>query len=289
MSTKEKAFKFLFDNFPGMKISFFGEGWTSVAFLVGDYIFRFAKEPEYLEKYKTAAKVISLVRPSLDIPISGITIVEGQDLIYTSHHYLRGNHWSQDEFAKLPADKQDAFVSDCARFLYKMHSMKIDPFTNDKSGKKPKTPNVVPFDVLENLMDGRIPKEDLKKIYKKYEDIAGLPANGDKVLLHGDFKGTNAVVNDDYRLIGVFDFENAKVGERASEFKYFYSPKNSMFLEKLLAEYKKLSGIEIDVQRLRDLCLRDCINGMKNIGRESLDDIRKSALDSRAERLLRFV
>ncbi len=139
-----------------------------------------------------------------------------------------------------------------------------------------------------SLIGDRIPKNIFDSIYDKYLDVVDLTPSVDRCVCHNDFKGTNTVVDDTGRLAGVFDFVNANISDREAEFKYFYNPNKPNFLNKMLREYERVSGIKIDIERIKSLCLRDNFNGMRNLNAPHLESIRENAVDTRIKRMLYF-
>ena len=287
---KDTLWNFLKDRFPDADISFFGEGWTSLAFLIDRKILRFPKKESVLKRYEREIRILDLLRPFTDTPIPAPRMVTDGPFCYVEHECLPGKYWGFAEFESLPASTQDVLASDCAAFLYQVHSVNFDlakrVIVETKIGPTPVDP--VPKDVILGILGDRIPKDTFDAIYDKYLDVVDLPPGTDYCVCHNDFKGTNTVIDDRHRLCGVFDFVNANISERAAEFKYFYNPKYPTFLEKMLWAYEKISGIRIDIDRIKALCLRDTFNGMRNLGAPHLESIRESALKTRVQRMLYF-
>ena len=123
---KDTILDFLQTNFPNANISFFGEGWTSLAFLVDNKIIRFPKKESVLKRYEREIQILNLLRPFTDTPIPSPNMVKDSPICYIEHVCLPGRYWSISEFESLPEPYQDILVSDCSAFLYQVHSIDLD-------------------------------------------------------------------------------------------------------------------------------------------------------------------
>ena len=287
---KDLIANFLETKFPNADIRFFGEGWTSTAFAVNDEIFRFPKTEPVLKRYEREIRILSMVRPFTDTPIPDPRMIMDEVFPYVVHKLLPGVHWSVSEFDSMSPELQDCLVKDCAAFLFQLHSIDLKAakkiVAETKIGKTITEP--VSKEEIKAIIGDRIAPNTLDYIYDQYLEVNDIKSTDDICVLHKDFKGTNTVIDDSGRLAGVFDFVNSNIGERASEFRYFYNPKKPAFLTKMIDEYERISGIRIDMNRIKILCLRDNINGMRNLGMPHLESVRDSAIKSRVERMMFF-
>jgi aminoglycoside phosphotransferase (APT) family kinase protein len=289
---KDDIILYLRKKYPASDIRFFGEGWTSAAFAVDDSILRFPKVREFIGNYEKEIGILSLVRPFTDTPIPSPVIVSDEKYPHAKHKLLPGAHWDLYEFEAMPAGVQDALAKDSAAFLWQVHSIDLNlarPIMERASAARvhARKEPLQKRDIW-SLMDGYIPANIFDSIWDKYMEIRDVAVEGGPVVIHGDFKGTNTVIDSDGRLAGVFDFVNAKIVPREYEFKYFYNPSAPSFWRKFSEEYKKLSGMEIDVEKMKILCLRHNMEGMRRLGDSSLDSIRDDALKQRARRMMFF-
>ena len=74
----------------------------------------------------------------------------------------------------------------------------------------------------------------------------------DCTFLHGDLGSHNLVVDDDRRISGLFDFEEACFGDRHHEFRWLPSFGED-FMARALATYRQRTGALVDVERVRRL------------------------------------
>jgi len=287
---KDALFRFLTRRFKNSEISLFGEGWTSIAFAVDNRVLRFPKNEDVIKRYQREIRILDLLRPMTDTPIPRPGIVLDDLYPYVIHEIVPGHYWSFKSFQEMPESMQRALARDCAAFLYQIHSVDLARakpiIAETKIGPTPSEP--VPREKLLNLIGNRLPRAVFDNIYDKYLDLRQMPSNGDYCVLHLDFKGTNSILDDSGRLAGVFDFVNTNIKERTQEFRYFYNPNCPAFLSQILDAYEDVSGIRIDINRIKALGLCSNIDGMRNMSPARLGDIFPSALDSRIERMCRF-
>lgn len=106
----------------------------------------------------------------------------------------------------------------------------------------------------------------------------------DPVVLHKDFAGKNSLIDNNFRLSGVFDFGNTAIGDRCREFSFLYDLQYPSFLRKLLTAYQNISNIKIEMNDLKDYLLRSAINSLPELYDNALLSIKDQALDSRVKR-----
>ena len=269
IDTKKSAEQFLINNFPAQKIVVLGEGRHSFAFLVEDYVFRFPRDAKHVKKYKRSAHVLSLLRPVVGTLVPDLMVVQDNNgIVYSSHKMIPGNYWTPDDLNIVPARVQNLLARDYAKFLYAVHSVRLDSFAQKNKSDLP----VMTRERMRELADNKIPKDKLDKIYERYRSVVAAPRGGDIVLLHADLSGKNSVVDDNFRLAGVFDFDNSALGERAWDFIRFYKPGSMTLLNKILREYGKISGVAFDMEQVADACLWDAVNSARDIGKAGTDE-----------------
>ncbi len=288
---KGALFRFLSRRFKNARIDLFGEGYTSIAFSVDDKVLRFPKREDIIKRYVREIRILDLLRPMTDTPIPEPKIVLDDLYPYVVHKIIPGRHWSFAEFQDMDDAAQRNLARDCAAFLHQVHSVDLSLakpiITETKIGVTPAEP--VPRETLLRLIGDRLSRATIDNLYDKYLDFSQMPSTNDYCVMHLDFSGTNTILDEAGRLAGVFDFVNANIKERPMEFRFFYNPKYPAFLTRVLDAYEDVCGIRVDTMRIRALCLCGTIDGMRNMSPQRQGDIFQSALDSRIERLLRFV
>ena len=239
---------FLETQFPNSKIEFIGEGWSSTAFIVDDKIIRFPKGQ--IEEYKKEAAITNAVRNQVNVEIPEITIVEDQQYPYAIHKILPGKTWNIREVKKLDTKTRNLLIKDIAEFLHSVHQIKNIP------GLIAEKPNIIAFQDIEPFIKNHFSQNEISKLYKEYE-TANARNIKDITFIHGDFSGYNSLVDENHRLIGVFDWVNCSFGERTIDFHRFYNAPD--FLKDISKEYENLSGISIDIERIREIRLIDAL------------------------------
>ncbi|HNY25599.1 MAG TPA: aminoglycoside phosphotransferase family protein [Alphaproteobacteria bacterium] len=282
---KEDVITYLTEKFTDSNVLFIGEGWTSLAFLIDDNIFRF---PKYsIEWYLREVEILSVVKKYIKIQIPDIKIITDGNYCYSVHKSILGHHWSLDEYTSLESNLKRNFVTDCANFLFDLHSIPLSEFKNIRSKPCLIPPKFRQKDEIYPLLLTYIPLEILNIIYDKYR-IACDKCVPDPVFLHKDFEGKNSVVNEDYRLTGIFDFGNSDIGDRTREFAFLYNPEYPEFLNDLLIYYNKISGTQIKLQDVQNYMLRSIINSMPELYDPELESIRDEVVEKRCKKIMFF-
>lgn len=254
---KQILSEFLAEQFPDAKIEFADEGWGSIAFWVDDNVVRFPKKG--IENYIRESQIMDVVRGKLSQPIPKISIVTDARFPYSIHKKLTGNSWDIEKIENLAPPVRNQFIRDCAEFLASVHAIDTDEIKNNVQNLDGENVPKVTLAQLESYLDGEFSTDEIHALYAKYEKIFN-QENKDLVFVHTDFRGANSVVNDEFRLIGVFDWGNANIGTRAGEFQAMYKPEYTQFMNDLLHEYAMQSGVSVDINDVKDsmLCTTVC-------------------------------
>ncbi len=284
---KNILLNFLEEKYTSAKIKFAEEGWGSIAFIVDDKIHRFPKGN--VSVYKAEEIITNLVRPYIDIDVPKITVYEDFEYKYATHKMLMGRGWKIDEVNKLPADKKQNFFKTSAKFLSDIHKIdigmakKIYPVLGEtKFG-------LIPSNEIFSFLKPYFTDNQLDTIYKKYKSAHEQKPTS-IVLLHKDFSGSNSLVDDDFKLTGVFDWCNSDFGEREYEFHRLYNPTNNDFLINLLNEYTKITGVHINMNRVIEISLMDTIGAAHYVNfTESLKDMKENEMKWIVDKLKWFL
>ncbi|MCL2629640.1 MAG: aminoglycoside phosphotransferase family protein [Alphaproteobacteria bacterium] len=251
---KETIEIFLAREFPNYNIEFIGQGWWSLAFRVENSIFRFPKDVRMgIEIYEFEQYATDFIRDKISFQVPAIEIVKGTEYTYGKHKRIAGDTWYDSDFVKgLPSGTYNNLVKSCAKFMHELHQINIA----EAQEHIPKLGQVkfleVPFDALNKGLQGHFSADEIKTIYAKYERFKSREAK-DLVLLHRDFQGSNSVMDKDGNIVGVFDWANFHIGERANEFYKFFKPGLEKFLDDLIDAYESISGIRADIERIKEI------------------------------------
>ena len=169
------------------------------------------------ERYKTLFPFLQKQNLGVKTPREcEVLTVDGE--MYGVMDRFFGHGHSPDRFAKATKFQQDRFVDQMANFFFKVHSIPTDTLPDCRDFGK----------------DGYNP-------YFKYDHSE--PYNGgEPVFLHSDVNYSNFLVDDDYNLHAVFDWDAVCVGPRVAEFCTFVYCKDLPMLPRVLEKYNKLAG-----------------------------------------------
>lgn len=240
--------------FPDACVQCIGEGWSSIAFCVNDKIIRIPKVN--IEQYKKEVKLLDFLQGKLSIQIPHPYLVEGE-LRYAIHTKITGKSWSIKTYNALSEQVQNDFCYEIANFFYELHQIPVSDIIDVIPEKDLKSYSLCPREIMYSDLKSIFSESDVNKIYDFCYDTYSLKT--DPVLLHKDFWEANSLVDDDHHLMGVFDFANACLGDRAWDFRTLYHPQYLSLLEKVISFYEKLSGFKIDLHYLEALDKADCL------------------------------
>jgi|GEM_PF-2990066 len=171
-------------------------------------------------RYKTLFPFLQKQNLGVNTP-KDIEVIECDGEFYGVMERFFGHGHSPERFSKATKSQQDNFVKQVAEFFYKLHSISI--------GTLPKDRDYVP--------------------YFRYDKTKPYHQCGD-VFLHADFNYSNFLVDDDYNLHAVFDWDPCCVGPRIAEFCTFIYCKDLSMLPLVLTEYNKIAGTSITTDQV---------------------------------------
>ena len=247
-------------------IEFLGKGWSSEAYGAEfdgkDCIIRVpALGGSGISTYLTEHAILEFIADKIkSVRIPKTYICRSDDLIYVVHEKIAGNQFDVNSFEKfetLSPIEQENFSRSVASFLAELHSIDISEFPDIKYiswGKLSSDCVRSSFERYHKFCESEGWGSDLifsQQEIDKFCNIVDLVTNIDEpeVLLHRDFYAKNFVVDDEMRLIGVFDFGNSSVANRAIEFNTFVKQNDDgtfsepLMLKKILNHYQQASGV----------------------------------------------
>lgn len=243
-----KLFEFLRRWYPSSCIQYIGSGWSSIVFLVDNYIIRFPKHnmADYEHELVICHRLNSFV--SFEIPI--VEMVLDYEYPFVKHKCLVGTIWDTSNMEKRP----NQLAKDCACFFSQIHS--LSPITSIR-----KIPTEAPLDIeiVEKKLYIFFDSHMLNKLCYEYE-TGNIPSIVENVFIHADFHPNNVVLDHNGRLKGVFDWCNSGIGEREKDFVHLFNDMDKQFINTLFVEYYNYCNVEIDKLRVRELALIDLIN-----------------------------
>jgi len=244
------ANEFLVKKYGAENVKFLGCGSDSVAFRVGDHVFRFTNKD--IRIYSREAEICNFLHPHITAEIPNIKIHKTDGLFYAEHKMIVGEKWSWHKFQFSPR-RQRNLANTCAEFLAELHS--VD--TNAAMAVVPDLNSCIPyvdFDEVEPFLAEFMGPRLLRFFRRHYDAIISRPvAKSDMVIVHMGLKGANSVCFPDGRLRGVYDFGNCGIYERGRDFVLFALSRNARLYNDVLRRYRELTGVNIDKKRIKDL------------------------------------
>lgn len=235
---------------PHRQIKYIGAGWSSIAFMLDEYVIRFPKHN--LSDYEHEAELCNRLRDYVSVELPRCKVNYNSIYPYAKHRRIIGDLWDSNH----RGNSIHELANDCAVFLYQIHAF------DDLVGIR-RAPNSNTIDTykIENNLSRFYSGRSLDNICRMYELATNRKNQGD-VLIHADFHGNNSVLSDCGRLKGVFDWCNSGIGERSKDFVNLYINMDMEFMEIVFHQYWQHSGIYIDIDRVRELSLLKLVNGL---------------------------
>lgn len=232
-------YNYLISEYGPASISLLGQGWSSIAFQVNDFIIRFPKQN--LRDYIKEQHICDILRDQTNIQVPNISI---QYTIHphAKHKRIAGKTWNASLLLRLSTNEKDLLAKDIGQYLYTIHTNKSVYFA----------PTFIPVksSSLYKVFSNTVSPPLLKTLLKEYKN-ALIPHPEKLVLIHGDLTSNNSVLNDQNRLYGVFDWCNCGMGDPVSDFIPLYSEFPNDFISNIIYHYEKLSKKKFDLYRLK--------------------------------------
>ena len=190
-------------------------GWNNYAAVVDEALmFRFPRDEKFPRDREKA--VLDALKGKLLTPIP---VVEfwGQRLACMGYRYLPGRELTRAELEALPTERIEALAQDLAYFLAQCH-IALSVSAAEGLGIQRKDFG----DVLAKakaVLPGKLEPHEAKLFERTLFDAQALKEGPDFSFLYNDLHHGNFVVDDTFRLAGVFDFGDVAWGDRAAEFR----------------------------------------------------------------------
>lgn len=231
-----------------------GQGASSIAYEVNDYIVRFPLADTF--RYQKEEILLPSLKPYINIQIPQIKFFN-EKISYSVHKKIKGVEWGIKTYAALPIKRKKLFIEDIALFFYQLHNIPSSYFAKNLNISLLKPYSLPTEKELFSVLHDRLSSKQIQHLYSYLQEIIQ-GHNNSLVLCHKDFWRTNSVISDSHRLKGVFDFGNACFGERAEDFKTLFKPIYFSFLKEVLNVYNELTKENISFQRVKQLQEIEC-------------------------------
>lgn len=240
---------FLSEKYGADNVKFLGHGSDSVAYRVGEYVFRFTGKGQKL--YEREAQICKFLTPYISYEIPDIKISSENGCFCAVHKMLQGHKWSWHKFQFNPR-KQKNLARSSARFLAQLHAVSPDDIRRA-------VPDIdafgyIDFDLVRPFLSRFVPQFMLRFFERNYRRVMhDSRTTSDLVVVHLGFKGANSVCNANGEICGVYDFGNCGIYERSREMIPFAMGGNRALYRAMRHEYMTQTGVKIDTRRVRDL------------------------------------
>lgn len=237
-----------FPELSGSPVTLLSAGWDSLAIDVDDrLIFKFPRDQEDAHALVTEARLLSVVRPAVTLPVPELIIHPGPPL-FSRHAKLKGEHLVTEQYARLSLDARQRLAADMALFYAELH--RLDTAVMARAGAKPIAPWLPPETILRRAWPLLPP--DLQ-VYANETVTAWQALSPDPYgTIYGFFDGHGWNMAFDHarqRLNGIYDFGDSGFGALQQELVYSSFIARDLTM-RIADEYEALTGRVLDRRRI---------------------------------------
>ncbi|MDO5517034.1 MAG: phosphotransferase [Clostridium sp.] len=250
-------------------ISLLDEGCRTTNYLVSSkngnkYVLKIFFESD--KSYKKDIALFNLIKK--DIPVQEIYCVNNarciDDREYIIYKYIEGKTISQ--YIKEGNNVNRAVVASVAHALGRVHNIKFKSMGSFDDNLNIKDELEPIYELYSKYINDNVKMrlgadslDKIRKIVSRYEKTL-LRLENDSRLIHGDFQGTNIIINDD-SVSGVIDWEFCMAGCPLMDIGQFFRYEeyfNSELINSFEREYRKICDYELidnwyEVSKILDL------------------------------------
>ncbi|AOR24798.1 aminoglycoside phosphotransferase family protein [Clostridium taeniosporum] len=249
--------------------------------------------PEYDYHYEREKNLLSILKN--DISVQNIYIICNSNIInnrtFGIYEYIDGKTLSQA--LRNGYCINEKLVREVAKSLAFIHNYKFNELGDldcNLNTKKVFSPTYRWYELFINdNCYKRLGKDIIEKILniaKDYKDVL-VDLDKDISLVHGDFQGTNILINND-SLVGIIDWEFTMAGHAIADigqFFRYYKYFNKNLLDIFEKEYNNYSTVKLTKDWYKISKLRDMINLLQLIGKDGempnkFDEIKQLIIES---------
>lgn len=216
-------------------------GWTNIVMEVesgnSKYIARFPRNNFFAKQIEKDVLANRFLKNEMNLKTVDMNIAYSNDRPYSIHQKVPGISLTE-RIDFLTEQKLNEISKDIALFYYTIHSI---PFN--------KIPNEIKNIKLSEFLT------ELSKVddnYYDYSDLTFLAINEKKelVLVHGDLNIGNILLDENNNITAFIDFSFVSLSTRCADLSRISCRISVEFLNKIINEYEKLSGISIDTKEM---------------------------------------
>lgn len=220
-------------------------GWDNlVAEVNGEWIFRFAREQKFIGALKREQRLLDRLHNKISLPIPHYVFF-GLNTAFVGYRKIPGEPiLNEAVYLLLSHEQRQEIAETLALFLTQMHSAISVEEALQWGYKKYE----VPMELIETVVVDIQSPEAKRIICEALSYIKKHPYNTDHlVLLHNDLHGENFTVDETtHKVIGVFDFSDAALGNPCIEFAQLFNIHHDLAIRTMNA-YARLTNDNNDI------------------------------------------
>ena len=249
---------FLYNSFPNCKISYLAEGDDSIAYMVGEDIFRFPKQPFGYKKYIFESKLTQFLKSEclLNVGVPEIFTNQANGIYYSQHRALKGHKWNFQTISSMSQKQRQSFIYSIVDVLLNLAKTNISKLQKavPELCIKSTVDITLNTDHLDYLANFFTPNEIQTIQTRYYSAKNNLKTESQKVLLHNDFTGNNVLIDTSSgQITGIIDWCNSMIGSPLIDFCKLYNPVHNDLLVDLLSEYNFRAKTNIKIDQINEL------------------------------------
>lgn len=209
-----------------------------VLFLDDQWVFRFAKNPEYIEHFPNEVKLLDALHKQISLPIPHYEFV-ARDKSFGGYRKIKGRPLTKTRYKRMSPQERSVLAAELGNFFNELHSF---------PASKAKALGVPMEDPSEYL-------STLKKEYEQYVERKITPAEQEysekiitdsqayndqahpHVMTHNDMLGVHIFMTENNRIAGIIDFGDKAIGDPAKDFNGLLDI-NPSFMKAVYDHYK---------------------------------------------------
>jgi aminoglycoside phosphotransferase (APT) family kinase protein len=247
-------------------------GWDSVAVDVGGLlVFKFPRHPAAAARLRKEARLLSVIRQRVAMPVPDMVLVEGPPL-FSRHAKLAGDYLTPDAYAAMTRAGRERVAGQLALFYAELHA--LDPCQLSALGAGPIGAWLRTAEIALKALP-LLPKALRPRGETALSAYARLPPDPcGETFGFFDGHGWNLAFDADReRLNGVYDFGDSGLGPLHQEF--IYSSLSSFDLtDRIVTAYEGVTGRKLDRRRID---LLTGIHGLSELAGLAADPARAGA------------
>ncbi len=249
---------FLYNSFPNCKISYLAEGDDSIAYMVGEDIFRFPKQPSGYKNYIFESKLTQFLKSEclLNVGVPEIFTNQANGIYYSQHRALKGHKWNFQTINSMSQKQRQNFIYSIVDVLLNLAKTNISKLQKavPELCIKSAVDITLNTDHLDYLANFFTPNEIQTIQTRYYSAKNNLKTESQKVLLHNDFTGNNVLIDTSSgQITGIIDWCNSMIGSPLIDFCKLYNPVHNDLLVDLLSEYNFRAKTNIKIDQINEL------------------------------------